>query len=276
MYIIITKIGKHSPGLSHTLEKMGSKSKVLIIDDSEYIRVCLRILLTDNYQLFLASNGQEGIDIALKEIPDLILCDVVMPEVNGLTCCRELKRRLETSHIPVLMLTAKMDEVDVVIGLEAGADDYLSKPFNPKILKSKIANHIRNRVRLKQSFTKQFLIQEEDIEYYPGIPDNEMTFIALLTKFVEDNISDQNFKVCNLASFVNMSQATLYRKVKQLTTFSVIEFIRNIRLRKAAKLLKCQVYSIQEVSEMVGYNDIPTFRKHFIEFFGRNPSSYAR
>ena len=255
---------------------MNNRNKVLIIDDSEEIQLCLKVLLADNYQLFLAVDGKEGIDIALKESPDLILCDVMMPGMDGLACCRKLKSLLETSHIPVLMLTARMDEEDVLKGLDAGADDYLKKPFNAEILKSKIAGHIQNRILLKQSYTKQFLIPDEN-EICPSKgKEEEQRFISLLVKLIEENISDKNFKVKYLADCVNMSQTTLYRRVKQITALSAIELIRNVRLKRAAILLKSHKYSIQEVSEMVGYNDIPTFRKHFTEFFGKVPSVYAK
>lgn len=255
---------------------MKNRNKVLVIDDSEEDRFYLKVLLADNYQLILAVNGEEGIDIALKEHPDLILCDVMMPGVDGLVCCRKLKSQLETSHIPVLMLTAKAEEEDIVKGLEAGVDDYLSKPFNPEILKNKIAGYIQNRVLLKKSYTKQLLIHNEEEDYPDRGVEEKKRFISHLVKLIEENLSDKNFKVKDLADCVNMSQTTLYRKVKLITALSVIELIRNVRLKRAAVLLKCHRYSIQEVSEMVGYNDIPTFRKHFTEFFGKVPSAYAK
>ena len=250
------------------------EKKILIIDDSEEIRIYLKFILTDNYQLFLANDGQEGLLIARKELPDLILCDVMMPGIDGYDCCCELKKTMETSHIPVLMLTGKSEDCEVIKGLEAGADDYLTKPFNPDILRSKINNHIRNRILLKQSYAKQSLIQKGMESVCPEEPANE-PFVTILVRLIEANQADAEFSVKRLAELVNMSQTSLYRKVKQITALSILELIRSVRLKRAAELLMLQRYSIQEVSEMVGYNDLPTFRKHFSDFFGTVPSGYV-
>ena len=248
--------------------------KILIIDDSEEVRVCLRLILTDNYQLLLAIDGQEGMLIARKELPDLIICDVMMPKKDGYACCSELKRVMETSHIPILLLTCKNEDDDIIKGLEAGADDYLTKPFNPDVLKSKIKNHIQNRILLKQSFAKQSLIQMGMDPVCP-VKSTDEQFVASLVRLIEANLTDPDFNVKRLAEWVNMSQTSLYRKVKQITALNVIELIRCVRLKRAAEILTLQKYSIQEVAEMVGYNDLPTFRKHFSDFYGTVPSGYA-
>lgn len=231
------------------------------------------------YNLLMATNGQEGIDMAVKELPDLILCDVMMPVKNGFDCCRELKGGLETCSIPIIMLTAKVEDEDIIHGLELGADDYVLKPFTPSILKAKVQNLINNRQALKQMYTKLLMLpgmnavdvaQPEQMETVAV----EDPFISSVIKIVEENICKADFSVKKLASDMNMSQPTLYRKVKQSTDYTIIELIRGVRMRRASVLLKTKEYGVQEVAEMVGYNDIPTFRKHFVDAFGITPSTY--
>ena len=227
----------------------------------------------------MATNGQEGVDMAIKEQPDLILCDVMMPVKDGFECCKEVKEGLDTCHIPFIMLTAKVEDEDIVKGLELGADDYILKPFTPSILKAKVRNLINGRVNLKQMYTKLLVLPENgnNNETDEGAEEMKMEdpFIASLVKIIEENIREADFNVKRLASDMNMSQPTLYRKVKQSTDFTIIELIRGVRMKKVAGLLKQKVYAVQEVAEMVGYNDIPTFRKHFVDTFGSTPSTYA-
>lgn len=252
-----------------------NKKKLLIVEDNKSIRLYLQLLFTSQYIILQAADGQEGIDIALKEIPDAILCDIMMPVKDGLACCREIKENLETCHIPIVILTAKVEDSDIIKGIETGADDYLVKPFNPELLKSKITNLINNRMKLKQSYMKQIMIPEEEESKDIQLT-HEDEFIHLVVQEIENNISKVNFNVKKLADTMRMSQSTLYRKIKQSTGFTTIELIRGVRLKQAAILLKKQVYTVQEVAEKVGYNDIPTFRKHFTEFFSQLPSNYGK
>lgn len=257
-----------------------SKKTLLIVEDHKEIRLYLKVLLGREYNLLMATNGQEGIDMATKEQPDLIICDVMMPVKDGFECCREVKEGLDTCNIPFIMLTAKVEDEDIVHGLELGADDYILKPFTPAILKAKIRNLINGRQALKQMYTRLFSLPGTDTatgneeESENGEAKIEDPFITAVIKIIEDNICEPDFSVKKLAAEVNMSQPTLYRKVKQSTDYTIIELIRGVRMRRAAVLLKTKQYGVQEVAEMVGYNDIPTFRKHFVDAFGKTPSTY--
>lgn len=255
------------------------KETILIIEDHKDIRMYLNVLLRNEYNLLMATNGQEGVDIATKELPDLIICDVMMPVKNGFECCHEVKEGLETCNIPFIILTAKVEDEDIIHGLELGADDYLLKPFTPSILMAKIRNLINGRQALKQIYSKLFTSPDMDIpndatEQLAEEARKEDPFINSVIKIVEENICEADFSVKKLAAEMNVSQPTLYRKVKQSTDYTIIELIRGVRMRRASVLLKTKQYAVQEVAEMVGYNDIPTFRKHFVEAFGTTPSTY--
>lgn len=262
---------------SEALPVQRERKTLLIVEDHKDIRLYLKVLFGKDYDLLIATNGQEGVDIAVKELPDLILCDVMMPVKDGFECCRELKEGLETCHIPFIMLTAKVEDDDIIHGLELGADDYILKPFTPSILKAKVRNLINARLNLKQMYTHLLMppgnATVETVEAEEKVK-MEDPFITSVVKIIEENICEADFNVKKLASELNMSQPTLYRKVKQSTDFTIIELIRGVRMRKAAVLLKQKIYAVQEVAEMVGYNDIPTFRKHFVDAFGTTPSTY--
>lgn len=273
-------------GLLAAKEEMSSetnvaKKKVLIVEDHKDIRLYLKVLFGNEYNLLMATNGQEGIDMAMKELPDLILCDVMMPVKDGFECCREVKECPDTCGIPFIMLTAKVDDNDVIHGLELGADDYVLKPFTPGILKAKVGNLINSRQALKQMYTTLFKLPGTDVvgtDDEAGLSEEEEKkedpFITSVIKIVEENICEADFSVKKLAAEMNMSQPTLYRKVKQSTDYTIIELIRGVRMRRAGVLLKTKQYGVQEVAEMIGYNDIPTFRKHFVDAFGTTPSTY--
>lgn len=258
----------------------GTKKTILIVEDHKDIRLYLKVLFGNEYNLLMATNGQEGVDMATKEMPDLIISDVMMPVKDGFECCREVKENPETCSIPFIMLTAKVEDDDIIRGLELGADDYVLKPFTPGILKAKVSNLINGRQTLKQMYTKLFKLPGTDTiaaneqEQTGEEVKTEDPFITAVIKIVEENICEADFSVKKLAAEMNMSQPTLYRKVKQSTDYTIIELIRGVRMRRAGVLLKTKQYAVQEVAEMVGYNDIPTFRKHFVDAFGTTPSTY--
>lgn len=257
------------------------KKTILIVEDHKDIRMYLSVLLRNEYNLLMATNGQEGVNIATKELPDLIICDVMMPVKDGFECCHEIKEGLETCGIPFIILTAKVEEEDIIHGLDLGADDYLLKPFTPSILIAKVRNLLNGRQALKQMYSKLFMPPDTDTdgnsdatEQLPEEVKKENPFINSVIKIVEENICEPDFSVKKLAAEMNVSQPTLYRKVKQSTDYTIIELIRGVRMRRASVLLKTKKYAVQEVAEMVGYNDIPTFRKHFVDTFGTTPSTY--
>lgn len=265
----------------HPLQEALSTDKkhtLLIIEDNTDIRMYLKILFSSLYNILLAENGLQGLDIARRELPDLIITDIMMPGMNGFECCRALKEDLNTCHIPIILLTALSEEEDVKKGIELGADEYIYKPFNPEILRLKVKHLIKSRIELKQVYAKLLMPsssgeseQEEVSEIKVEDP-----FIDQILEIANQNLQNPSFSVKWLAEELNMSQATLYRRIKQSTDFSLVELIRGVRLKRAAELLRTKKYSVQEVAEMVGYNDIPTFRKHFIDFYGTTPSTFNK
>ena len=254
-----------------------TKYKLLVVEDHADIRLYLRVLFSATYNIIMAENGEEGVRMARKEIPDLVITDVMMPVMNGFDCCRILKEDLKTCHIPIILLTALTDDENIVKGIELGADDYILKPFNPEILRTKVKRLIKSRTELKRIYTKLLMpsitvngSQEENTETIII----EDPFITQILNIVNENLQNPEFNVKKLAEMLNMSQPTLYRKVKQLTNFTIIELVRGVRLKRSAELLRSRKYNVQEVAEMVGYNDIPTFRKHFVDFYGTTPSTF--
>lgn len=261
-----------------TSEKEQTGKKLLVIDDSDQIRWFLKHVFTNEYQILEARNGEEGIACASKEMPSLILCDVMMPGKDGFDTCRELKTNLKTSQIPIIMLTAKVESEDVITGIENGADDYITKPFSVEVLRSKVKNLLKQREKLQQYFTRSLLSADLSGQANTTIlPEGEENlFMGSVVKCIEKHINDPKFEAKVLAEELCMSLPTLYRKIKQHSDCSILELTRTVRLKKAAELISTQLYSIQEVSEMVGFNDAATFRKRFTEQFGVTPSGYAQ
>ena len=252
------------------------KHKMLIIEDNKDIRLYMKVLFSPHYNLIMAENGEEGVRLARKELPDIIISDIMMPVMDGFECTKILKEDIKTCHIPIILLTALMGDNNIIKGLESGADDYILKPFNPDILSSKVKRLIKNRMDLKQTYMKLMMASNttDTVEQDSEGP-KEDPFIRQIFDIVEKNLQNPDFNVKRLAEMLNMSQPTLYRRVKMLTNYTIIELIRGVRLKQAAELLRTRQYSIQEVSEMVGYNDAPTFRKHFVEFYGSTPSTFV-
>lgn len=250
-------------------QEVSTKKSLLIVEDNEDVRQYICNLFDSKYTVYEAADGEEGVQMAKEKLPDLIISDVMMPVKDGFTCCREIRSHRETAHIPILMLTAKVEDADVVQGSHNGADDYMMKPFNPEILKAKVDHLILQWEQLKRIYTKALMLKQQSEE-----GKKEDIFMQQLIHTIEANLSDENFNVKKLAEQLNMSQPTLYRKMKQRSDLSVIDVIRSIRISKAASLILENRYSIQEISEMVGYSDTRTLRKHFIEQFGVSPSKY--
>lgn len=257
-------------------QKRTTGKKILVIDDSDQIRWFLKHVFAKEYEILEARNGDEGLSVAFATNPDLILCDVMMPVKDGFQTCKELKADPRTSQTPVVMLTAKVESEDIIVGLEAGADDYITKPFDIEILRSKLNNLVKRREQLKQYFTKTLAgtTSQEADENEPSIPSNP--FMDLVVKNIEMHLDDSTFEAKVLADSLNMSLPTLYRKIKQFSDCSILELTRTIRLKKAAELIQTQQYSVQEVAEMVGFNDTATFRKRFTEQYGTTPSQYGQ
>ncbi|MRX46995.1 two-component regulator propeller domain-containing protein [Pedobacter puniceum] len=248
------------------------KPIVLIVEDNTEVNEYLVSLLKTNYQTFTAFNGKEGLKMALDIIPDVIISDVMMPEMDGYTLCHEIKSTLSTSHIPVILLTAQSDSSAHLKGVNEGADVYLSKPFNSPILLSHVRNLLESRKKLKELFTQKVSLGPSEVE----ITSFEGEFIKKIIAKIEDNLSNSDFNTDELAEEMNMSRSTFYRKLKAITDMSGSEFIRFIKIQRSAQLLLSGEYTIKQIAYEVGFNDTKHFRKCFIKQYNMTPSDYIK
>lgn len=244
---------------------------VLIIDDNQDVRNYIRFLLQQQYDIVEAENGLEGVKLALKYVPDAIICDVMMPVMDGMECCRKLKTEMQTSHIPVIMLTAYTMDEQKIKGYECGADSYLTKPFNGKILKARLQNLIENHLRLQNFFTDQTGMTSK-----PQLNEADKGFVDKLRKEIEERLSNPDTNVENLGATLGFSRVQLYRKTKALTGYAPNELLRIARLKKAASLLAATEKSIAEVTYEVGFSSPSYFTRCFKEFFGESPTDYLK
>jgi CheY-like chemotaxis protein/AraC-like DNA-binding protein len=249
------------------------KETVLVVDDNDDIRKYLRSLLKDDYKVIEAENGLVGLAMAKSEQPDIIVSDIMMPEMDGITFCQEIKSQIVTSHIPIILLTARTSVVYEVNGLETGADDYVTKPFNPVIMKTRIHNILENRKKLRGYFLNRVRFEPDNQEVAEGSSMDE-AFIEKAIKLVSDNLANESFGVDLLMSDLCMSQSTLYRKLKSLTGLSITGFIRSVRLKKAAQMILNDDVKLSQVAFEVGFNDYKHFRLSFQHQFGCLPSDY--
>lgn len=244
---------------------------VLIIDDNQDVRNYIRFLLQQQYDIVEAENGLEGVKLALKYVPDAIICDAMMPVMDGMECCRKLKTEMQTSHIPVIMLTAYTMDEQKIKGYECGADSYLTKPFNGKILKARLQNLIENHLRLQNFFTDQTGMTSK-----PQLNEADKGFVDKLRKEIEERLSNPDTNVENLGAALGFSRVQLYRKTKALTGYAPNELLRIARLKKAASLLAATEKSIAEVTYEVGFSSPSYFTRCFKEFFGESPTDYLK
>ncbi len=246
--------------------------RVLIVEDNDDLRNYLLLSLGDRYSLSNAANGQLGLELAIREIPDLILSDLMMPNMDGLQLCREIKLNEKTSHIPLILLTAKADGETRIDGLETGADDYLAKPFNLPELIARINNLIESRKKLRKLFTSSIILKPSEIKAI-SLDDK---FIKKVMESMEAHLADSTFSVEVLADEVAMSSVQLYRKLKAITGQTPNDLIRNIRLERAASLLDQRAGNVADVAYLVGFNNLSYFAKCFKDKFHMSPSEYLK
>ena len=246
--------------------------RALVIDDDPDMQKYLEDELSVDYHVNIASNGMEGLKMVQNQMPDLIISDIMMPVMDGFELCRNVKSNELTSHIPIILLTAKSSEENQIQGLEYGADDYITKPFNPSILKLRIRNILENRAQLAKKFSSEL----DSIPSNIKISEIDHGFLEKMVKIIEDNIDDSYLSGDRLASDLGVSKGNLYKKLKALSGLTVNIFIRNIRLKTAAKLLKKGNYSISEVAYAVGFNNPKYFSTCFSEFFDMSPKEYMQ
>lgn len=246
-----------------------NRPTVLVIDDNTDIRQYERTLLQDEYVVLEAADGKEGLAVALKEVPDLVICDVMMPVMDGLELTEQLKTNTATSHIPVIMLTAKNLEEHRAEGYEHGADSYITKPFHSKVLLARIENLLRQRQLLKNLYQETKEAEKEISEAH--LEDRDKQFLKQLQAIIQKNISDSEFGVEDMGQQIGLSRVQLYRKVKAMTGSSVVDLLRKARLAKARRLLETRSMSVSEVAYEVGFSAPSYFTKCFKEEYGMLP-----
>lgn len=251
------------------------RKTVLIIEDNDDLRMYVRQILDSTYLVSEAADGRQGLQIALDTLPDLVICDLMMPHLDGFGFCRQLKTQAATSHIPVVMLTAKADLESRIEGLTIGADDYLTKPFDRQELLLRVRNLLQQRERLFQWFTIRQPQQETTLLTPPALT-AEQQFLDRLSNVVTLHLSDPEFSVEALAEAVSLSRVQLHRKLKALTNTTATNFIRDIRLAQAAILLTAQTDSVTQVAYAVGFDNLSYFAKVFQEKYGVLPSQYGK
>jgi len=244
------------------------KKFVLLIDDNVEILELLDDNFKQNFNVIKALNGNDGLTLARKYSPDIIILDIMMPGINGIEVCRQLKNESITSHIPIVLLTAKVTEEDEIKGLNTGADDYVSKPFKVSILKARVNSIIENRIKILNYFTQkpELLIEETNPQQQ-----KEINFLKKFEEYILDNCLDAEVSVFVLAKELGFSRTTLYRKIKTLTGMSINGFVRSVRIKKSAELIK-EGKNVSEAAYATGFNDLKYFRESFKQIFGKNPS----
>ncbi|MBO9151753.1 two-component regulator propeller domain-containing protein [Chitinophaga sp. GCM10012297] len=252
-------------------DEAGQLPVMLIVEDNAEMLGFIASHFRDRYTVHEASDGNEGWRIATEVLPDIIISDVAMPGLNGTDLCRKLKKDERTCHIPVILLTARSPVIFQMEGLETGADDYITKPFNIGLLQLRAGNLLQSRALLRERYSKDITLQPANI----AITSADETFLNKVMQFIDANILEPTLNVEQLARELNMSPITLYRKIKALTNQSTIEFIRVYRLKRGAQYLERNEFTVTEVAYMVGFSDVDYFRKCFKAEFGCTPKEYA-
>lgn len=247
-----------------------NKECILIIDDNADVRDYVKSLLKEEYTVIEAPDGRAGLKKAMKYVPDAIICDVMMPVMDGLECCRKLKTELQTSHIPVMLLTACSLDEQRIQGFECGADSYISKPFNSKLLLVRLRNLMDNHKRLKQFFGDKTTLSKEPVS------DVDKGFVDRFRELIEENLADSELSVEDLGSKMGLSRVQLYRKIKALTNYSPNELVRIARLKKAASLLASSEKTISEITYEVGFTSPSYFTKCYKDYFGESPTDFLK
>ena len=256
---------------SPALEDNGRET-ILVIDDNQDIRDYVRSILEGQYNVIEAVDGKEGLSQAIKYVPDAIICDVMMPVMDGMECCRRLKSELQTSHIPVMMLTAYAMDEQKIKGYECGADSYIAKPFSATLLTTRLRNLIDNRHRLQQAFSDGTL----NTERKASLKEIDKGFLDKLQALIEQHLSEPELSVEQLGEDIGLSRVQLYRKTKALSGYSPNELVRIARLKRAASLLASTEKTVAEITYEVGFTSPSYFTKCYKDYFGESPTEYLK
>jgi DNA-binding response OmpR family regulator len=253
-------------------KQIASDVCILIIEDNPEVNQYLVNLLEPFYCVVPASNGLEGFGKAVDLIPDLIISDIMMPEMDGFELCKKVKSNSLTAMIPVILLTAKSADQYKLMGIQTGADDYISKPFDPGYLIEKIRVLLLSQKKMKKQYSKSIRLEPSDIE----IESSDEVFLKKCISTIEKNLQNSDFSTEIFAATLNLSSSTLYRKLKSLTNLSSAEFIRSIRIKRAAQLLQDKNKTVSEVAYKVGFNDLKNFRQVFHNQFNCSPTEFRK
>ena len=264
----VTDISTENKVSKITSDRQEDKPRVLVIDDNADIRAYATALLGDEYDVMEASDGSEGLKKAVREVPDVVVCDVMMSGMDGLECCKHLKSDSLTCHIPVILLTAKTLDEHRAEGYAYGADAYLTKPFNGNVLKARIKNLITNRKLMKIVFGND--AQQEPMEAVAQSAESQ--FVEKFRTIIQGNLGNSDLNVETISHEMGISRAQLYRKIKSITGISPNDIIREARMKRADRLLETTDKSVSEIAYEVGFSSPSYFTKCYREFFGRTPN----
>lgn len=248
------------------------KSMILVVEDNTDLRDYIKSQLQQHFNVMLAPNGKDGLEMALEHYPDCIVSDMMMPVMDGIELTKILKNDVLISHIPVILLTAKSSEQSIIQGLDTDADGYITKPFKTGELIARIQNIIRNRRKLKEKFEKSITVDPSEV----SVTSADEKFITKALKIVEKNIMATDFDVEQFCEAIGMSRTNLHRKLKALTNQSTTEFIRSIKMKRAAQLIQQKASSISEIAYQVGFNSLSYFTRCFKEYFNVPPSEFLQ
>ncbi|MEO0901581.1 MAG: response regulator, partial [Bacteroidota bacterium] len=258
--------------LDNGIESVDTLPQLLIVEDNDELKAVLQDTFKNEYQITLAADGEEGIRKATEQIPDIVLSDVMMPRKNGVELTKELKENELTSHIPIILLTAKAGDENELVGVGSGADDYITKPFNNTLLKSKMANLLNIRKKMRARYSQEVILKPKDIAVSP--PDEIL--LERIQSVLDAYLMESSFSTEDFAKELGFSRMQLHRKLKGLIGLSATEFIRSQRLKLAAQLLEKSDANVSEVCYQTGFNNLSYFAKCFKEVYGVSPSKYQK
>ncbi|MCM1481040.1 MAG: response regulator [Paludibacter sp.] len=270
---IVTNNEENPRLLTDNLETHSEEKTMLIVEDNQDMRSFLSNIFQQEFKVLTANDGKEGVNSALEHIPDIIISDLMMPNMDGLELTNKLKEDIKTSHIPIILLTAKSAIESKLEALRYGADDYITKPFSPEHLKARVVNLLKQRDRLQESYRNELLnLQPKDVK----VKSSNEAFLAKLMDFMERNMDNSDLVVEDMVNEMNLGRTVFFNKLKGLTGLSPVEFIREVRIKRAAQLLETGTYNITEITYMVGMNDSRYFSKCFKAIYGMTPSEYKK
>jgi len=253
-------------------EENESAPLLLIIEDNKDLRTVLQEAFIKEYRILMATDGEEGLQKAIEHVPDLIISDVMMPKKDGVSLAKELKNHELTSHVPIILLTAKTGDDNELAGIESGADDYITKPFNNALLKSKMINLLSIREKMRARYSQEVILKPKDIAVRP--PDEIL--LGRIQSVLDVHLIESSFSTEDFAVALGFSRMQLHRKLKALIGLSATEFIRSQRLKLAAQLLEKSEANVSEVCYQSGFNNLSYFAKCFKEAYGTPPSAYSK